>query len=303
MLSISNQAVIFLNAKNYDALDTYIDKLRKSRESYDGGAWKFYFVYCGLDLPEQASELEWTNRLALLQDWINARPNSITARVALANDLTSYAWKARGSGWASTVTDEGGRLFEQRLNEASQILADAKPLKDRCPFYWTVKLITYLGLGADRSQYDATFAEATREWPDYSPYYTRRAYYLQPRWYGSDGEWEDDLTKSANRLGGDRGDILYARVVWCMHQNRLFKNIFEESHLDWARVDRGLTLIEKQFPGSLAAISEHGYLAVLARDQETARACFNRMDSRIDLSIWPSEQRFMEFASWTYNDH
>jgi len=46
-------------------------------------------------------------------------------------------------------------------------------------------LTTYLGLGADRSRYDETFTEATREWPDYSAYYNRRAYFLLPRWYGS----------------------------------------------------------------------------------------------------------------------
>ena len=136
---ISNQANVLLLAKDYDGLDAFARKLRDSKESYDAGAWKFYFVYCGLDLPEEASNADWTVRLAALQDWINARTNSITARVAMANDLVTYAWKARGDGFADTVTEEGWQLFNQRLNEAVKVLDAAKLLKEQCPYWWSVK--------------------------------------------------------------------------------------------------------------------------------------------------------------------
>src|SRR6266513_2364153 len=56
MNSISNQAASLLAARDYAGLDTLAGKLRVSRERYEGGAWKFYFVYPGLDLPESASD-------------------------------------------------------------------------------------------------------------------------------------------------------------------------------------------------------------------------------------------------------
>ena len=227
---ITNQANILFQAKDYDGLDAFARKLRNSKERYANGSWKFYFVYVGLNLSEKAPDAEWAAHLAALHDWINAKPNSITARVALANDLVSYAWKARGSDWADKVTDEGWSLFDQRLNEAFQVLNEAKPLNEQCPFWWSVMLQTELGLCRERAEYDATFEEATRAWPDYSPYYCRRAWYLLPRWSGTEGEWESDLEKSADRIGGEEGDLLYARTVWSMHQSRLFTNIFEESH-------------------------------------------------------------------------
>ena len=301
---ISNHANALLETKDYDGLDTFAGKLRDSRACYDGGAWKFYFVYVGLDLPEEASNSVWAARLTALQEYINARTNSITARVAMANDLVTYAWKARGSDWADTVTDEGWRLFGERLNEAAKVLDSARSLKARCPYWWSVLLTTDLGLQVERSQYDATFAEATLAWPDYTAYYNRRAWYLMPRWYGSAGEWESDLTKSADRKGGDAGDLLYARVIWCMHHSYAYTNIFKECNLSWPRVDKGFAVMEKQFPNSLAAKSEHAYLAVLARDAAVARKEFDELQGRVDLSIWPNPAKFAVFAYWTYSpDH
>jgi hypothetical protein len=299
--AITNQARALFQAKDYDGLDAYARKLRNSKECYDGGAWKFYFVYCGLDLSEKASDAEWSTHFAALQDWINARPDSITARVAMANELVNYAWKARGDDWAENVTAEGWKLFNQRLNQAVQVLNEAKPLKEQCPYWWSVMLGADLGLPIDRSQYDATFEEATRTWPEYKPYYYRRAYYLLPRWNGTEGEWEDDLEKSANRTGGEEGDLLYARVVWCMHQSHVFTNIFTESKLSWSRVDKGFDTMEKQFPNSLAAESEHAYLAVLARDAKAARKQFVKLNGKLDLSVWSSQEKFMRFAFWAYS--
>jgi hypothetical protein len=298
---ITNQTKALFQAKDYDGLDSLARKLRNSKGCYDSGAWKLNFVYnAGLDLPKEASDAEWTAHLAALQDWINARPDSITARVALAYELVNYAWKARGDDWAYKVTDESWQLFNQRLNEAVKVLNEAKPLKEQCPYWWNVMLITDLGLSPERSQYDETFEEATRAWPDYETYYCSRAYYLLPRWYGSEGESESDLEKSADRVGGKEGDLLYARVVWRMHETRVFTNIFSETKFSWPRVDKGFDVMEKQFPNSLAAKSEHAYLAVLARDAPAARKQFDQIEGKLDLSVWNSQLKYVNFALWAY---
>jgi hypothetical protein len=69
-------------------------------------------------------------------------------------------------------------------------------------------------------------------------------------------------------------------------------------------VDKGFAVMEKQFPNSLAAKSEHAYLAVLARDAAVARKEFDELQGRVDLSIWPNPAKFAVFAYWTYSpDH
>ena len=298
--AITNQARDLFRVRDYDGLDVLARKLRDSKERYANGGWKFYYVYVGLNLPEGASEAEWDAHIAALQDWINARPDSITARVALANSLVDYAWKARGSDWAYKVKDEGWQLFYQRLNEAVEVLDKAKLLKEQCPYWWSVKFETELGLSPERSRYDASFEEATSVWPDYEPYYCHRAYYLLPRWYGTEGEWESDLEKSSDKIGGDQGDLLYARVAWSMQCDRIFTNIFTESKLSWPRVNKGFEVMEKQFPDSLAAKSEHANLAVFAGDAQTARKYFDQLGGKVDLSVWHSPEDFLRRAVWTY---
>lgn len=299
---VTNQTQKLFQTKDYDGLEALVRKLRDSKEQFGGGTWKFYGVYIGLALPQSASEAEWKAHLAALQAWIDARPNSITARVALADALTTYAWKARGNDWASAVTDEGWQLFHQRLIEAVKVLDDAKGLKDKCPYWWSVLLRADLGLGPPRSQYDATFDEAIHAWPGYTAFYSRRARHLLPRWYGQEGEWESDLEKSASKIGGEDGDLLYARTVAYMHEANLYDNIFKETAVSWPRVNRGFEIMEKRFPNSVFAPSEHAYLAVLSGDQRTARKYFDQLAGKVDLCTWHSVADFASTAQWVYSN-
>src|ERR1700722_17577135 len=256
-----------LNARDYDGLEKFSSDLRTSKKIWADGAWKLSHVYLGLVPNDNESSAAWDARIHALQTWVAARPESITARVALAFVEVAYAWNARGGGWADTVTSEGWRLFDQRLKEAVSILDDTKKLQAKCPVYWTVRMRAALGLSMEKEQFDALSADALRTWPDYGPIYSRRAIYLLPRWMGSPGEWEKDLANSADKTGGQQGDILYARVVWCIHQSFGMKNIFKETELSWPRVDRGFQDLEKLFPESLDTTSEHARLAVLAKDR------------------------------------
>ena len=297
---IKDRAVALLKAKDYDQLDKLAAQYRSSKERYADGFWKVFFVYDGLVPSVEVSDAEWGTRLSDLRNWILAKPDSITSRVALANVMAAYAWKARGSDWASKVTDEGWRLFEQRLNEAVKILDEAESLKEKCPFYWAVKMRTGLGLRYDRRQYDAIFSQATRFEPQYEAYYCRRAMYLLPRWYGEEGEWESDLTKSADRIGGEEGDIIYTQIVWAMNETHFYGNIFNDCKLSWSRVNRGFEIIEKRFPDSLAAKSEHAHLAALAGDARTSLRCFDQIAGKADLTVWVTQKRFERYATWAY---
>lgn len=262
---IANQAETLLEAKDYDQLDALAAKLRASKECSADGVWKLTSVYNGLIPSNSAPDTVWDGRLAALGVWAMARPESITARVAWGDVMVAYAWKARGGGEVNTVSPDGWRLFFQRLGQAAEILKVARSLNEKCPEYWNVLMRAALGLQANRLQFDGIFDEATNAGPGYEAYYYRRAIYLLPRWYGREGEWENDLASSADKLGGDDGDMLYARVIWNMHQS-YFMNPFLEGDLSWKRVDNGFDIIEKRFPDALEARIERASLAALAQN-------------------------------------
>jgi hypothetical protein len=288
-------------ARKYDELDELAGKLRSSKDCYANGAWKLNDIYAGLVPADKAADDEWQNRIAALQAWIAAKPDSITARVSLANVLVNYAWKARGGGWANTVTDESWRLFGDRLHQAMAVLKAAGNLKAQCPYYWTVKMRAALGLQMDKNQFNDIFQQAMNYESDYEPSYLQRAVYLMPRWYGGEGELETDLEESANQMGGENGDMLYTQVVWGIHARASSPNVFEENHFSWPRVDRGFAVIEERFPDSLAAKSERAYLAFYAGDASKTREYLAQTQGRADLAVWYTKEEYLRVANWAYS--
>ena len=299
MDAIADRAKALFQSRDFAKLDAYFKMLRDSKEQFANGSWKFRFAYCGICPAQDASEANWEVHLAACQEWTNARPQSVTARIALADAFVSYAWKARGNGSASQVSQIGWMLFNDRLTEASRVLVQARSLNERCPYMWSVMFRTELGFSTDRKIFDANFQRAIAAWPNYMPFYQGRAWYFLPQWNGEEVEWEADLDKSANALGGDEGNILYAREVWAMHQSRLFSNIFAESNISWPRVNKGLEAIEKRFPASLQTLSEHAYLAALAEDAATAHKYLASVQGKVDLTIWGTRDTFLHCANWS----
>jgi hypothetical protein len=285
--------------QDYDELEKLAEEGRSAGDAWPDGDWKVVPVYVGLELSADEDDSAWLARQKALEAWIQARPESITARVALARHLTDYAWKARGGGGADTVSDNAAQLFEARLRQAAAGLQDAKALKAKCPVYWTAVMTVAMGLGTPREQYNQIFQEAIRAYPDYPPIYVKRGMFLLPRWYGEEGEWVADLGKSADKIGGEPGDILYAQVAWGERGFSSQKNIFEENtNLSWERVDRGCSALEKKFPDSLEANHMHGHLAGLAGDGKTAKKYLMKTEGKVTLWAWDSKVEFIDFANW-----
>lgn len=99
--------------------------------------------------------------------------------------FVEMAWASRGSGWASSVTEEGWRLMAQRLAAAEGVLTTAI---NRYPNDWRlpVEMLTVeLGQGRGRQRMEQFFQAAVRIDPGCYSAYSKKMYYLQPRWHGS----------------------------------------------------------------------------------------------------------------------
>jgi len=288
---IRAKSLALLTARQYDQLDALAQTHRASKECYADGLWKLKEVYAGLVPAKTNSERQWETQLTAIREWIKVKPESITARVALADTLVSYAWKARGSGYADTVTKNGWNLFGQRLTEAVQVLKDAKALKETCPRWWSVMLTTALGLGADKQTYEGLFAEAVKAEPANAGYYYQMAYYLLPRWHGKPDDTANFLQKAADQIGGDDGDLLYARAAWYLQG--IEGNIFDERKLSWERADRGFQVMEKRFPGSALVRNGRAYIAVIGCPKTLLpRRLVSELDGKIDSKTWTSQENF-----------
>ena len=95
------------------------------------------------------------------------------------------AWKARGSGYAGSVTNVGWQGFNSNLAEARKILTEAWNLQPRFPLA-PCRMITVSlgdsGIGEMRVWFDRTLAAQI----DYPGAWSSMRWGLRPRWYGSE---------------------------------------------------------------------------------------------------------------------
>jgi hypothetical protein len=302
MQSIGREAEDALVGKSYDELEAMALRFRGLNECYADGGTKLGVFYKGFVPSDDDADGVWRARFDELRMWEKAKPKSFTARIALANCLVSFAWKARGGDVADKVDQDSWRLFFERLGEATNVLGQAKVLGENCPKYWSTMLEACQGLQVERPEYDNLFQQAIEEYPYYTYYYRLRGTHLLPRWYGKEGEWQKDLAQSADRIGGEEGDLVYAQVVWNIHHYGEGIDVFEGNDVSWDRVDRGFEVILKRFPNSLAAKNERAHLAALAGDPDKARSYFAETKGQVDLSAWHEKSEFIHSANWAFDN-
>jgi hypothetical protein len=300
---IVSQASELLKQCNYRALDAMAGQLRRAGKTFARGEWPIVFFFAGVaELPKGSTDADWQARIHALRDWFEQDPDCVTPRIALARGLYEYAWEARGEGWASEVTNDGWRLFGERITEAHRILYAAETLGQICPVYYSTRLRVALVDGTSRDEYEDLFKKSVEAFPTFAPFYFTKAYYLLPRWHGEEGEWEQFAATTADRLGGEDGDVLYAQFVWAMHDNRVFGNILKESAVEWPRAKRGFEALCCRYPNSISAPSEYCSISGFAPKgaRGLMRSLFPRLGNRVDLTVWKTTERFAEDRAWAF---
>jgi hypothetical protein len=294
------QVRALLESKQYDSLDHIARRLRQERTRWPNGSWKLRSYYVeGFDGPVlKTGESQWKTFLAQIREWTAARPSSVTAQVALGHALIEYAWHARGGGWAHEVTDAGHQLLHERLDQAGSVLQAAARLPEFCPA--TADALLRVALAdhdRSRERYDSLFNAAVAGEPSYEAYYERKAYYLLPRWHGREGEWQHWADQVADRIGGQEGDAMYARIVWLLAEYH-DTDMFKDGGVSWERTSRGYQYLTRTYPNSLELQSQYALLATWVEDRSHARAMFERIGPRVEPTVWSSRDGFVQWRDW-----
>lgn len=283
------------NNSRFDELEAKAVELRASKAVFDNGSWKIGNFYTSFECRYDEPESMWQLHERIHKDWITAKPDSITARVAYANFLADYASHARGSGYASTVTKDGWRFFAERLDTARSVLKEARALNEQDPFWWSVSLRVALGQSWPKAEYDALVAEAKSFEPGFWGYDTARAYSLLPRWYGEPGDWEAYASRAAVDERG-AGVEVYARITIQLYM--FYTNIFRETQASWPKTRKGLEQLHQKYPRSLEIVNWTAMLATLAEDRALAKEMFAVLGDTYLPSVWGKPEKFLLARKW-----
>jgi hypothetical protein len=137
--------------------------------------------------------------------------------------------------------------------------------------------------------------EAVALEPDYESFYFLRANWLQPKWYGQDGEWLRFAEQAAERTKAAYGQEYYARIVWATFGTT---NDQPLDGVNWARMRTGFEDMMKRHPESLWNLNAFAYFAVRAKDQPTALKLFGELKGRFAPAIWGTSKKFEAAEIW-----
>lgn len=292
-----------LKAEEFEELDCVADHARSSKERFSGGTWKIHVLYGGVSEAIQypvkhATQEDWNNLLQRLQQWKTARPQSITAPVALARAYINYAYDARGEGFASTVSDSGWKLFRERIAEAKRILdqSTARPGR-RCPEWYVDMLLVAKDQSWEKADTRALFDEANKFEPGYYYYARVVANYLLPKWSGEEGDTEKFLQEIAESVGESEGDILYFQVA---SADYVICACEDSPHLSWERIEHGFEASESKFGVSVLNLNRIAFLAAHfgKTDPIVADKALTRIGEQWDEETWHEKQDFEMVKGW-----
>lgn len=221
--------------QRYWSLEALAEKLRRE----DPRRLESFYLACDRQGDTKAERIELRNRC---ESWLKTIGGSPTASLVLARDLISSAWEARGDGWGSQVTAEGGARFKKDLEEAARLL-DGAPLVDdpSC----AARITIAMGLGQPRTEVDAALDRAAKLDPGGAEALSAAATYLLPRWHGGVGE----LSSFAGQLAKRRDPAALARLL--VASDAYFEAKLEE--LPYPMVDQSLKVAEAE-KGPLSGI-------------------------------------------------
>ncbi len=265
---LQRQVLQLLEKGDFSALEKQAEQFRQERTRFTDGGLKLNAFYVAFDKSRnfKRSDSDWLQLIANLEAWNRAYPLSITARTALAWGWYGFGWFARGGGYADSVSEEGWKLYRDRLAQAAELVKEPGKPTD-CPERYHLLLNLVRGQSADDETYDRLFREAVAFDPDYHYYYLEKAGDLLPRWGGAPGAVLHFAEESIKQAPTGMGNIIYARIVSFMQENGEIED-FKQSGVSWPTLRTGYRDQMFRFPGSAWIANRFALFACLAEDRE-----------------------------------
>jgi hypothetical protein len=290
-----------LKKKAYDEIESLASRSRDCKvETSDGLRALEAFYNRVANLESEAPESRHKTLIRRVSKWKKARPESPTPRVALAMAYRAFAWNARGSGMASTVTEQGLKIFHERMGMA---LAELGEGVERDPQAY-VELMEaakagFIPRGTERKDAAySVFLKGIEVDPDYYPLYYEMTTQLLPRWYGEPGEWQAFAREFSDKRGGFAGQVLYTRILWEKSHWFWRWDALRKIDLPWGELKTILDSIAEQRPESAVEKNLYCYFAMLALDVETASKLFDWIEQGSRDGEGQNERRI----AWIWDD-
>lgn len=281
----------------FDALESMAEEERTQKSRFADGRWKLTAFYDGMR-PFSAQASAWPAYETQLKRWLErSGARSPTPHVALAAFHVAQGWRARGGGYARTVTPEGWQGFGRNLDLARTELTESAAISKRCPHWFKVMQDVALGQSWSAQEYEALFEEAVALEPTYYFYYFSKANFYQSRWYGNRDKVRSFVDDAVARTRKSEGFTLYARIYWSASRE-FGAEMFAPGNVDWAKMKAGFEFMNTQYPNSNWNMNAFAHFACLAHDKTTTSRALGVIGDRIAYGAWESPEEVEQCKQW-----
>lgn len=272
-----------LKDEQFDELESIADEARSQKTRFPGGYWHLQGIYAGLTKPP---DKDWDDHFRKLKRWTAYKPESITPHIALADSYIAYAWEARGTGFANTVSDEHWKLFQKRMSKAGEELNAASKLPTKDPEWYAAME----NLANDGDEAKRAFEEGIAYEPQYYSLYQGYANVLLPQWYGEDGDIQRFADEMMIRSGPVEGSIIYFEIA---AQMTLACDCDAQlKQMSWQQIQQGYSALGDKYGLSLAKRNQFARMAVAFSDYDAARKAFEQIGDQWDPGTWRAQWYF-----------
>ncbi len=255
-----------------EELDALIEKVAASRDRDMDGRYDLEMATEEIAdrLNQFGDELSESLQQRRIQDYLHDFPNSAFAPILDAMHMHALAWRARGTGWSSSVTPEGWTLFHDRSKAAWNEMLQAKARSSRLAVWYSEAISIGLDADVPMAQLTALFEEGIARFPGSHAMYFAIERPLSPRWGGDYKPADAFIRAAVASKHNPEGDILYTRLYRQIdHYQGDTADFFTASKVSWPRMRAGFEQMMKAYPNSFRNIASFAIYACRAGDAAT----------------------------------
>ncbi|PQO46650.1 WD40 repeat domain-containing protein [Blastopirellula marina] len=249
----SHETAIFAISKLLD--EQRFDVIELVAKKWDGIADNFgnrehetptSFLMQMMQAHQLPNETE-AERNARYEKWIEENPeNCQFMRILMGRIYLAAGYRARGGGFANTVTEQGWKDFYQNMAKMWKVIEPVYDQEEVLAEAYVSAVIAGKNLQWERAAVNEYLRKAFAKSPNYHRTFAEEAVARLPRWGGAPGDTGEFAEKLANKIGGDDGDIMYAQIGRHLINFVKFENLPTEVGFSQERMVRGMMLLSER---------------------------------------------------------
>jgi membrane associated rhomboid family serine protease len=284
---------LFLDG-DFERLESLMNQYAGTPEDLPDGNSHIEAILGGLDDLFAVSGLIPDETFGRTADWRRRVKGSVFADLIEAMAFEEWAYSARGTGAADTISSQNMVLYAYRTEMAAAALLEIKDRAASYPLWYSLSLDVGVDQANDRDkakeQLRAVFDQGVKIAPNYRTLYRRMLRILMPRWFGSHEEVDKFINEiyaqTAPTRGYERYTELYSMYAQ-MEGDDL--DLFGDTPAFWSGIRRGFYGLVKRYPTSDAILNSFANFACRAGDKAEYNRLRNDVQKRFSATSWSTK--------------